>query len=434
MYLLEVGDNKKGVQLKQTELELLKKLLHHRLLTTSQLYSLYSSYVDVSYISFCNRLKKLYSMDIINKKEYTLGQKGFYFNYFRIGKRGVDALVANEFIEHDAADEYEDVKKGFNAKNIDHYLAIQELVVDVLKCGEQKREQFQSIHPWKVPYIDKHSKEDEKLVIPDWIIKKGNKYLNIEMDTGSESLSTLKEKVKRYMNLAEQKPNQKHVVLFVLLDESFTTRQKYGDRTVRVGNVKQSLINTKGIEGSNLDVYVVSLSNASNIAYQLLIGETPLDMGSRRMEVDIAVQTLEQLNSVFDYQFDALDAGKIYIDAPSELHADGAYALKNPSGYTVDTVLLVYMCNGDVKSLNRLDYLYRSLENNRFGINISRIIAIYKDEHSLKSDVIGRKYNHVILGDNATWGENLDEQPIFYSQVSPVRKERGLYDKFMGSV
>ncbi|MFS1519630.1 hypothetical protein V1503_24700 [Bacillus sp. SCS-151] len=106
-------------------------------------------------------------------------------------------------------------------------------------------------------------------------LRKNNMYVYIELDTGSEKLSDIKVKVKRYKEWARIRANEHHIVIFAALDNSFLTRYPYGDKIKKVGNMKQTLLGMVGNEVDNLDLYVVPLRHSWDVITQIFKGDYP---------------------------------------------------------------------------------------------------------------------------------------------------------------
>lgn len=98
--------------------------------------------------------------------------------------------------------------------------------------------------------------------------------LNIELDTGTEPWSIIEDKIWRYCLLAEKQKYEKHFVLFVLPDESFSKRTKYGNRGQRINNFIKKLENDellmKRCYEVQLSLDIVTLKEAGRAALKFL--------------------------------------------------------------------------------------------------------------------------------------------------------------------
>lgn len=128
-----------------------------------------------------------------------------------------------------------------------------------------------SLNPYNTPSIR------DSGIIPDWIFKLKNHLFHVEVDSGKQSFekksgkeevgeekqTTIKQKIEKYKELAEQLPNFNHQAVFVSIDDSITTRKYFGNRTTRIRNLKDGIgeliLNDSP---SNLKVSVISLERA----------------------------------------------------------------------------------------------------------------------------------------------------------------------------
>lgn len=428
---LMIGENSKRVSFKEYELDLLYRVFKHRLLTTNQMYRWIGAEQTLRYDSFCRRLSKFTENSILVCHEYSLGQKGFRYNYYSIGTKGIEVLLSSGYIKSDT--------KLYNhfrvagAKNLDHYLSTQEVVIStLLRLQKEGIDGVENYSPYDYLYRDETADSpDKKYVVPDWIMRKGDTFLNIELDTGTENLDMIHDKVQGYIRLALSRQTENHIVLFAVLDDSFPSRNSYSERPRRIGNMKQALVNSRDIQTPNLDVYVVSLSRATDFAYRLITNQSPFDVGRKSLEVEAAVSLLGKYNTVFEYQFTELDLESYYHPSiPFYYHADGIYKLSNQAGTFSETVMFLVLEEGYVQALDKLDFLYKSaFQFNAFNERIDRMIVLYDSQTALLSDILGAEFPNVLFVDGQTVGSSLGSEPIFYKQISPYRMEVTTYDK-----
>ncbi|MCM3443590.1 MULTISPECIES: replication-relaxation family protein [Metabacillus] len=428
---IATGVNRQGIIFKEYELDLLYQVYKHRLLTTVQMYRLIGGDKVIHYNSFSRRLRKFAKYDLLVSHEYSLGQNGFYYYYFRIGSKAIEILKDTGFIK--SGEKVYEPYKISGVKNIDHYLATQEVVINTLvSLKERGKERVDSLAPYEYLYVDADDdNEDTKVVVPDWILKKDDMLLNIELDTGSENLDVIQDKVKRYIHLAELRPTERIIVLFVVLDDSFPSRFSYTDRLRRVGNMKQNLVNTKGIQSVNLDVFVVPLSRAYETAQKLVINEAPLLLDRRSLEVEACVSLLSEYNEKFEYNLSEVNQADFYNQSiPFQYYADGIYKLSNQKGTFTDYVMFVVLEEGNVQSLDRLDFLHKSAFHfNSFNEKVNRIIVLYDSLTSFESDILGAEFAETLFIDSQTLGSSLEDEPQFHKTISPYRMEGTTYDK-----
>lgn len=321
------GKGRSRLEVKISEILLLEYLERHRLLTMAQLYKYFTQFLgeEIKEYSFKNRLRRLEEFKLVRSSSFADGFDGERFKYFSIGSGGINLLIENGLL-------FEDYNKNqiyqlLEKKNKLHFLYTQEVVLDIMCTTKQRlslpqykhynqTKLFSSLAPSHVPYemwIQKASKpvamfnkgaahartaqfinnnqqykksngDWVTIIRPDWILQREYdsqeqkiRYLNIELDTGTEPLEQLVDKVWRYCILAEQDPESKHGVLFVLPDESFSKRTKYGDRSQRITNIRDKIFKDSlmvdRLKQVKLSVGVVSLKKAGAVATKFLVPE-----------------------------------------------------------------------------------------------------------------------------------------------------------------
>jgi hypothetical protein len=419
-----LGPNRRGVELSLDDLKLLRHLAIHRLVSIKQLYAYVCSKKEIPYSTFRHKLYRWRKYDLVVSHPYTLGQKGFYFNYYRIGKQGVSILINEGLLPQSWMDV--EIKKFSNVKNIDHYLATQEVVTQTLIELEGVNEEVESIFPHDSPYLDRDN--GSKLVIPDWILKNGERYLNLEIDTGSESPMELRGKVERYITLAKQNPSDHHIVLFAVIDDSFTSRYSYGeDRTRRIGSIKKNLLNIKDLHMPNIDVYVVPLARAHKLAFEILYKTKPQLSFDKELETIAGIEILSN-HPKFPFYIKKIEDSVYPQNINTFLQGDGHYRINTQSGSYSENVLFVVMEEGNVKDLDRLSFLASVVEEKKLNISFNRIIVLYKNDEELINDVFGLSLSNIWCGSRESW-KNMNGDLNFYVLSSPFKLEVSPFEK-----
>ena len=320
------GKGRSRLEVKTSEILLLEYLERHRLLTMAQLYKYFTQFLgeEIKEYSFKNRLRRLEQFKLVRSSNFAEGFDGERFKCFSIGSGGINLLIENGllFEDYNMNQIYQRVEK----KNKLHFLYTQEVVLNFICTTKQRLLlpqykhysqiiSYSSLAPSHVSYdmwipkakpttmfnkgaaharaakfVNNNQQYKKSLgkwltiIRPDWIIKREfdsqgiqTKYLNIELDTGTEPLDQLEDKVWRYCILAEQDPDNKHGILFVLPDESFSKRTKYGDRSQRRKNIRDKIFNDPimvvRLKQVRLSVGVVSMKNAWAVASNFLVPE-----------------------------------------------------------------------------------------------------------------------------------------------------------------
>ncbi len=318
------GKGRSRLEVKNSEILLLEYLERHRLLTMAQLYKYYTQFLgeEVKEYSFKNRLRRLEEFKLVRSANFAEDFDGERFKYFSIGTGGVEILIKNNFLPEDY--NKNKIYQFLEKKNKLHFLYTQETVLNVMCIYKQRLLtpryskfseiiKFDSLSPALVSYdqwiprinkpvsmfnkgaryantaqfmnnnqhYEKKSGDWIPIVRPDWIIRrelnnqqKTIRHLNIELDTGTEPLEQIEDKIWKYILLAEEYPEQDHGVLLVLPDESFSKRTKYGDRSQRIKNIREKILKDPLIidrsEEVKLKTGVVSLKDAGIVATKFL--------------------------------------------------------------------------------------------------------------------------------------------------------------------
>jgi hypothetical protein len=421
-----IDHNRKGVVLKGKEVELLLLIYKHRLLTTKQIFRWMEMNGGMKYRTLTQRLSKFVQYKLLVKHEYSLGVKGIRFYYYRIGIKGMEVLADNGDVP---LEELENslLHRVSNIKNLDHYLATQEAV---LKFSSTKRDgDTESLHPHKSPLLLDNTLDEKPTVIPDWILRNDLASIYIELDSGTETMTEIKDKVERYQTFAAAQPDTRHFVTFISIDHSFRTKKYYGDKTRRIGNMKKAILGSMNASIENLEIFVMPLRRAEVIIEKILNGTIPYDTERRRIEAHVAKSLFTDLNREFAFELKEIEREEVYFGGTKEvLKIDRFYEVRNEGGNLIETIGLLCLHEGLMKSLDSLDYSYHLVKNQKTKRRIDRLIAIYDHEEELKADILANQYDGLLIGDTQTWNENPHVEPKFYKQVSPYKLEVTTYD------
>lgn len=315
------------LELYQGELKLLAFLEQQRMLTLQQSYQYAKKFckMNMTDYSFKNRIRKLQDYRLIRGYHYSEGFDGERFKYICIGSKGIDLLVKHNLLEssYDKSKIYKFDKK----KNIMHFLMTQQVVTnllteldgDIIYYPNSKElkylffygERVSSYSPAVLPYtewirieknlhrqnsgayhakIAKHMTANKQttningttmtIVKPDWVLKiKGEKetrnaFINIELDMGTEPIHTIKEKVFKYAILAENNPDELHIMNIVIADNSFSNRSRLSDGIRRAKNIAKQLVSDPAVVNrvnkSSLKLKISPLKNNTGAVYDAL--------------------------------------------------------------------------------------------------------------------------------------------------------------------
>lgn len=421
-----IAENRKGIFIKESELKLLKMIFNQRIVTSEQIGYWLGLKSKTEFANLRRRLTKFTAYRLLVRNKYPLVD-GIFFYYYRIGSKGISILKELDLITAEESS-YSTYKRIGQPAHMDHLLATQQVVIQVVKDLEQAN--VESHYPYASLFL--RNKDDNKpFLVPDWVLSCQKKRVYIELDTGSERMSDIEHKMSRYYEWACMNPDQEHNVFFVSLDESFRTTKFYGDRRRRIGNLRKGILDTE--EGKkvphNLNVFSVSLKRAPKIIQKVLKGEIPLQADNKKHRLRTGLDVLIDMNNCFPYNFTEVSEEDYYKpSAPASLRLDLIYDVYREGVY-VETVGMIYLEEGLVSTLRKLDYANLQIEG-RLDLKkpIHRLIGIYETSLESQHDVLGIEYNNLLIADHETWDKDYESQPIFYKQTSSANIVEVTYD------
>ncbi|WP_374717735.1 replication-relaxation family protein [Neobacillus sp.] len=417
-YKIERGP-KKIFWFTEQDLEVLRLIWEFKSLSLHQIKYYCEDLFNVKPKSIEKKLQRWREGKVVIAKPYTKrpGAK----IYYRLGSEGVNVLKLIGVIRSDQRIELDELP---SKRTTDHYLAIRDVVLLTLIQLKHSRDTVKSVSPSEHPYYEKGFEGTSPIVVPDWILLNKNGILNFEVDTGTENLNKLEEKVKKYVRYATQRSNEIHHVLITVIDEN-DPRLKYindipKDRSVRIANLKEVVLKANAHIYPNLFFWVGSVSRISKIAYNILTGDYSISAEKRSKQIK-AITALFKLNATFNYEIDTLNADDFYLaEVNDDLYADEHLHFY---GQEQETVLLKLMEEGSVKHLDQLDYLNRLQDEKRFKKKVDKVLAIYQDNDELHNDVLGKVFPHILFTSFQQLNLDLDDYPTVYQTVNTARKE-----------
>lgn len=290
--IIKKGKGRSRIEVKPSEVEMLIILERQHLLSTSQLFRYYTELClgkSHSY-AFKNRMRKFEDFKLIKSAKFAEGFDGDRFKYYTLGSAGIEILQEKGHLP----DDYNKNRMYplLNKKNVQHFLMTQEVVLRVMAAGMARLSmpayktkglslKMISLSPAEHPYdrwvskrsgaVNRNNKGvvharaanytrsfssksemgyTSTMIKPDWIMKRSfegtvnrPRVINIELDTGTEQWPQIIDKIWRYCYVAEENKDTIHVVTFVMPDETYSLRNKYGNRSQRLKNMKNSLKN-----------------------------------------------------------------------------------------------------------------------------------------------------------------------------------------------
>lgn len=412
--LFYLGANGKGVQLEGFELEMLAFLTQQKVLTIKQLYKYSCHFNDISYNSFRNKIWRWNKYSVVEMKTITLQRRwGNEVSIVSIGQNGLRILIMESYIPDSWINL--DLRSNFSLSNFDHYFCTQQVVLDTVLRLKTKGLEVESIRPSKLSTTVNYN---DRLIVPDWILKYGNKLLLIESDMGTETINTLEDKVKRYVELAKFNNELEFNVLFVLIDDSIDTVKGYKNNGPRrLANMKRAFLNSNIIHETNFSLFVSYLNRAPKVAEKALI-----DSETHRVSTQLTIthKILEELNSNFEYNFSQIHSDNLYLhETKNFLHADKSFNLSNLANTISINILYIFISEGNIKQLNRLHYHNYLVKKGLYKQQIDKVIAIYQNIEERENDNLVESMANVLVVDNETLIKNIHVNPTFFKVTGP---------------
>lgn len=410
------GVSSRGVYLAAFELQILTELAQYKLLNTKHLQILHEKYQAVKEDSLRKKLNRWHEKDVIHKVD--LGKRlgfGNDLNVFRISVEGIRILIQEKYL----SDKFLDVKltKIDKIRNIDHFLATNQLVLQTELAIDKKWFEFE-----KANYRNKINQRYG--VISDAIININNLVNNtlvyIETDMGTESISELHNKIKRYATIARDFKQYVHVVFIALIDHSYQTRKYYeipGDR--RIANIKKYDIYNKDVFQPNLKIVIAPFRQVPDVIYEIVIDS--FNYGRELYLSDFIGLfkekenlNLRKIDDQFVYSNDILKIHRKYFQF---------YEVYNRAGTIIDrigvTLMNVNSINESIVMNNMINYMTKG----KFNKPITKMIVVYLSKADREADTHGITYlNSVLFTDLETMNELTDER--YFVSISPYKKKR----------
>jgi len=265
-------------------------------------------------------------------------------------------------------------------------------------------------------------------LIPDSVLKVEDHFVHIEMDMNSEKLSVIKDKVKRYIELCNNNPEEQHSIVFSVVDGSFEEGLKiYTEAPVkRIRNIKEALLSMNGLHQPNLRVYVMPFARSHDLVSQLLKGEKPFQERVPIINIETVADILSYANESFGYIFEPIDSKELLPkDTPPYYMPDRCYTVNNKAGTVEHNVMFTFLEEGCVQCFDKLNFLHHIMGQTKGPVR--KIIALYSNPNELANDIPG-SYKYVLFGDGETLSETTEENPTFLRSISPLRRGETSYE------
>ncbi|MCU9612735.1 replication-relaxation family protein [Caldibacillus lycopersici] len=369
--VLYKGKNRKRLILKNNDLFFLKILYAEEFLSEMQLYGYYTKILKqkISYPGLWKKLSKFEDYSLVKSYKYRVGQVGTEVKYFKILSKGIEILAEKNLLTMDAENEGK-----VQVKNYDHFFATKEFIL----------KSFIEFQKYSFPIEDiKVLKGSQtKLfpqIIPDAAIHSGSKTLYLELDTGSESISVLKHKLRIYLENALEILFPDEAIAIILLDNSIPNRKGIEDRSKRIRNIYKELVSIPKFYHTWIDIFILPLRLSNNVIHSFY-WQSPWQIQDRIIELSdklIKSKKLIEISPISkDYYHIFRQKFGIHIDR---------IVLHNQTKYYKFATVFFYMMPGNIRCINNLERVDNI--NSASDVKIEVIYAVYPSKKTMIEEI-----------------------------------------------
>lgn len=423
--------------------------------TQQQLLDIYKIYGDMATDkSWSKKVVKMSDLKFVSQKNINIRKRdGMQFNFVEITENGMDFLKETGFVNKAAKirnnstgdhtigirqvlvdvlnviaeneelggkyvtqntifpiSKYDTTKKPLNVYRFyqDEKLGVN----DNIRFFNKTKEEIVSAKANFVTSLNSYATSNFKDIglFPDWVFQLKKNLFHIEVDSGKQSFdkksetadvvgeakqTTIKQKVEKYFEIAEKLPNHKHHAVFVLLDDSVTTKKYFGNRSTRIRNLKDGIGELLIKDApANLKVSVISLERAKDFFESNLFDVLKITEKEDLKRMNAAVNNLHK--SV-DYQYYmsiiksndmaawGIQVNNIDIEIP---YVFSAYheVLKKEERRFHHMLIPVIANEGETIVTTKLNK-YNKMINNSVFVK-TKILLIYKTKESMEKDIL----------------------------------------------
>lgn len=317
--LLRLRKDEKGNQgiiLFKEDKFVMEQLVIHQTLRSLSIHELFQCQSDTprNPNSLTNRIGKLRAAGLlVALKEKPIDVRGsLYIYHYKLGSRGVDSLIDLGCLSVREGEQLKYILSNIRVAPSKHtrcisHIATQSFIQSyksgLMERAIHKRGSMHSI--FTSSQILNKGRTPE--IIPDWVFEKDSTVISIEMDTGSQSMSVILTKCKRYVCQAKKLEDDKKqlIVIFSVADDSVPGDYS-SNRKRRIGSIKE-LIPTFVEWPRNLSFYVVPAKRTAPLVERLLSFVEPYSDGDRLL---YAEEWLDKAELVLEKSYDSEPVSK----------------------------------------------------------------------------------------------------------------------------
>lgn len=430
MLILERERGFKKTYLYEEDIAVLKHLLLHQAMKTRNIIDYYLSISDRSEKGVSNRLSNLWNAGILRRHQVNIS-----VYYYRVGVRGVRALVQLGHMTEDEAKYYD--KLITNKKKLSHHDEAVSILANktFIHCERSGYLDMIEQSPGYTHRLFGDNKllslEERNVVVPDWVFSKEDKHICLEVDTGTQRGSKINVKVNRYIKRAKQMlpQNQNLIVVFSVVDD--TVDSDYTEnRERRIASLKSTLPLFADLP-ENLIIYVETAKELPPLVERLLIVENFKSNDEQQEEnYYFANRWLKMATQEFTKTHDVKLVEKDAVFLPrrnKKLDVELLFSLKDKRrGGGTNYYAVIY---GDPASIKTNQIIRttgaRIKEVNELGLHPKiHVIVVYKEREYAVNDVFGEQLScDLWKTDTRTWVRTTKEAPKMMKYISPFMKE-----------
>ncbi|WP_100374850.1 replication-relaxation family protein [Bacillus sp. FJAT-45037] len=246
---------------------------------------------------------------------------------------------------------------------------------------------LQCINPYLYPYVrllNGGIKTDETIIKPDWILKLNERVINIEIDTGTENLNRLKEKLDDYRLLLNEAPYKKfdHSIYFICADET-ARAVNVTNKIQRIRTMKRTLSEHPTFIEEDIELFILPLKRAGEVFQEHNYNVSGIRAQHHKTqflrELFEGMKFIPSVTSKFYFEFEQ----KKEIEEELSL-ADYELLIKRKSkDREFSYIAILYMQEGSVRDYVRLKNLNQLTQDSRFDVEV---YAIYNSHDSIEYD------------------------------------------------
>ncbi|RKJ73678.1 hypothetical protein D7X33_20460 [Butyricicoccus sp. 1XD8-22] len=372
------GKGVKGICLEQHEVEILKMIYTHKMMTSSMIHEMYLLYrPHANSRSISNRLTRLVNAKVLYQRKHTSFFNNVNFSFFyTVGEVGFYMLKDLNIPELQIKNSFYEPSR-IRVPNLHNLYAID--TVHRLFVENQKRKEPYSlgimrgdVHELfsnsRNAFAKEHRKRGDIPIIPDYVITKGNIVICFESDMATEKARQIQQKEKMYCRLKQTEAFQgKRVyVVYSVVDERRSG--DVGDNNLSRARRIHSLKAAHSLSGEwpeGLEFYVTSSNEVIELILDLLLStKYPLSsIYKKALLSEMSRNINEHYQQLNGWQVEQVNTSDLLVDKrkaenlPSPTYAMKLFTRKG----TIKT--LVYLAGefGSVRTYQELQTISKLL-------------------------------------------------------------------------